>query len=364
MKLSPPEYILSIAPYEPGKPLAELEREYGITDSIKLASNENPLGPSPKALIALHKATEDLHRYPDGGAFELTKDLAAFLGVLPENLVFGNGSDEIIGMLARAFLAPGDEAVLPRPSFQMYDIMTRCSGGIPKYVPLNELAIDLDGMLKAVTSATRLVFITNPNNPTGMMITKDEMERFIDALPDHVVLVVDEAYIEFVKDEACAVGTDYLDRETPVVVLRTFSKIYGLAGLRVGYGVMPADISNLLHRVRQPFNISSLAQAAAREALKDRAFLDKTVDLIQDGLAYLFDELRKRNISFFPTHSNFFLINVKQDAAVVFEKMLRLGVIVRSMKSYGFPNYIRITVGLPEENERFINALAKVMDES
>lgn len=364
MNLNPPAYILSIAPYEPGKPLTELEREYGITDSIKLASNENPLGPSPRALKALVGAMENLHRYPDGGAFELTRDLADFLNVLPENLVFGNGSDEIIGMLARALLAPGDEAVLPQPSFQMYDIMTRCSGATPKYVPLNGLAIDLDQMLAAVTPKTRLVFITNPNNPTGTMITKGDMEGFIDALPSNVVLVVDEAYIEFVQDDACAVGTDYLDRATPVVVLRTFSKIYGLAGLRVGYGVMPPEISNLLNRVRQPFNVSSIAQAAAREALKDKAFLDRTVALVQDGLDYLFRELTKRDITFFPTHSNFFLIDVKQDAGVVFEKMLRLGVIVRSMRSYGFPNYIRITVGLPEENERFIKALAKVLSQS
>ena len=361
MNLSPPEYILSIKPYEPGKPIEAVEREYGITDSIKLASNENPLGPSPMALRAIENAMGMLHRYPDGGAFELTRDLARHLNLLPENIVFGNGSDEIIGMLARAFLRPGDEAVMPEPSFLMYDIMTRCSGAVPQYVPLKEFAIDLDQMLTAVTPATRLVFITNPNNPTGTMITKRQMDGFIEALPSSVVLVVDEAYIEFVQDEHCAMGTDYLDRETPVVVLRTFSKIYGLAGLRVGYGLMPKEISSLLNRVRQPFNLSSLAQAAAREALKDQEFLNKTLTLVQEGIQYLFRELDRRKITFFPTHSNFFMIDVKQDAAVVFEKMLRLGVIVRSMRSYGFPNYIRVTVGLPEENQRFIQALEKVM---
>ncbi len=361
MNLNPPEYILSIAPYKPGKPLTELEREYGITDSIKLASNENPLGPSPRALKAIGSAVEMLHRYPDGGAFELTKDLASYLDVLPENIVFGNGSDEIIGMLARALLAPGDEVVLPQPSFLMYDIMTRCSGATPKYVPLKALAIDLDQMLAAVSPATRLVFITNPNNPTGTMITKADMDGFIHALPSNVALVVDEAYIEYVQDDTCAIGTNYFDRETPVVVLRTFSKIYGLAGLRIGYGVMPPEISNLLNRVRQPFNVSSLAQVAAREALKDKEFLNRTITLVQEGIEYLFRELNQRKITFFPTHSNFFMIDVKQDAGLLFEKMLRLGVIVRSMRSYGFPNYIRVTVGLPKENERFIQALEQVL---
>ena len=243
----------------------------------------------------------------------------------------------------------------------MYDIMTRCSGAIPKYVPLKGLAIDLDQMLAAVTPATRLVFITNPNNPTGTMITKTEMDGFIDELPSSVVLVVDEAYIEFVQEDSCAVGTDYLNGKTPVVVLRTFSKAYGLAGLRVGYGVMPPEISSLLNRVRQPFNLSSIAQAAAREALKDKEFLNKTIKLVQEGLQYLTRELKQRKITFYPTHSNFFLIDGKQDAGLVYEKMLRLGVIVRSMRSYGFPNYIRVTVGLPEENERFIKALEQVL---
>ncbi len=362
MNVKVPDYILSIKPYEPGKPLEELEREYGVTDSIKLASNENPLGPSPKALAAMAKVMPTLHRYPDGGAFELTRALAQHLNVSTKQIVFGNGSDEIIGMLTRALLAPGDEAVLPQPSFLMYDIMVRCSGATPVYIPLKGLAIDLDGVLAAVTPKTRMVFINNPNNPTGTMITKSDMEPFLAKLPSNVTVVLDEAYIEFVQDDACAIGTDYVTNERlPVVVLRTFSKAYGLAGLRIGYGIMPAEISSLLNRVRQPFNVSSIAQAAAREAIGDTAFLEQTKALIHEGLLYLYDELQKRNITCFPTHSNFFLIDVKQDASVIFEKMLRQGVIVRAMNSYGFPHYIRINVGLPTENRRFIDALEKVL---
>jgi histidinol-phosphate aminotransferase len=356
-----PPHILSIDPYVPGKPIEELEREYGIPGSIKLASNENPLGPSPKALEAMAAALGSLHRYPDGDAFKLRKTLSEHLGVPPEMIVFGNGSDELIGLLCHALLKPGDHVVLPQPSFLIYEIMTRSVGAVPISVPLRALSIDLEGVLDAVTPDTRMVFINNPNNPTGTIIHKEAFERFLEKLSPRVMVVVDEAYIDFVQDKTCAIGTDYLDGPNPVTVLRTFSKAYGLAGLRIGYGIMPQEIRDLLNRIRMPFNASTLAQVAAGAALEDDAFLRKTLRVVHDGLEYLFGALTALGLTCFPTQSNFFLIDMKRNANDVFEKMLRRGVIIRSMVSYGFPEYIRVNVGLPEENERFIEALKEIL---
>lgn len=361
LNLRVPPHIAAIKPYEPGKPLDELEREYGIKDSVKLASNENPLGPSPLAVKAMEKAMGNLHRYPDGAAYDLNARLARHLNVPRNAIVLGNGSDEIIGMLTRALLQAGDEAVLPKPSFLMYDIMIRCADAKPIYVPLNDLAIDLERMAEAITPRTRLIFVNNPNNPTGTIVTRDEFEAFLAKVPAGTVVVMDEAYIEFARDSRCASGLDYLEGPVPVVTLRTFSKAYGLAGLRVGYGVMPVALQDLLNRVRQPFNVSSLAQIAAVHALDDTAFLEKTLQTVHGGLDYLYTQLDEMGLRYFPTQANFFLIDVGRDAAVVFENMLRQGVIVRSMVSYGFPQYIRINAGLPAENKRFIQALKAVL---
>lgn len=364
LNLKVPSHIAAIKPYEPGKPLEELEREYGITDSVKLASNENPLGPSPFAVRAMEKAMGKLHRYPDGSAYELNEKLALHLNVPRDTILLGNGSDEIIGMLTRALLQPGDEAILPHPSFLMYDITIRSAAATPVYVPLNNLAIDLDKMADAISSKTRLIFVNNPNNPTGTMITRSEFEAFLSRVPLGVVVVMDEAYIEFARDKSCASGLDYLNESVPVVTLRTFSKAYGLAGLRIGYGVMPTELQELLNRIRQPFNVSSLAQIAAIHALDDAEFLNKSLQVVHEGLDFLYAELGKMGLRYFPTQSNFFMIDVKRNAAEVFEKMLRQGVIVRSMVSYGFPEYIRINAGLPSENTRFIRALKAVLFES
>ena len=361
MNISVPDYILSIKPYVPGKPLEELEREYGIADSIKLASNENPLGPSPMAVEAIQRAVWKLNRYPDGSGHDLIIKLAENQEVLPDNIVLGNGSDEIVGMLTCALLQSGDEAILPRPSFLMYDIMVRCAGATPVYVPLKSLAIDLDGIKDKITSKTRMVFICNPNNPTGTVVSKENFENFLKSIPPQVVVVVDEAYIEFVRDQNCARSVDYLDADRVVVTLRTFSKAYGLAGLRIGYGVMPTEIAGLLNRVRQPFNASSLAQAGAIAALKDKAFLKKTITLIHEGLDFLYASLDRLEVKYFPTQANFFLIDMAKEAGEVFESMLRQGVIIRSMTSYGYPNYIRINVGLHEENRRFLKTLEKIL---
>jgi histidinol-phosphate aminotransferase len=361
MKLKTPDYILSLKPYKPGKPLEELEREYGISNSIKLASNENPLGPSPKALAAIRSALMKMHRYPDGSGYALKRKISEKFDVASDNVVLGNGSDEIIGMLTRAFLQPGDEAILPSPSFLMYEIMVRSAGAIPVSVPLRSLSIDLAGMQERITPKTRMIFVCNPNNPTGTFIRDKDFQDFLTGIPADIIVVVDEAYIEFAKGPDCISSIAYLSSGKAIVTLRTFSKAYGLAGLRIGFGIMPVEISELLNRVRQPFNASSLALAGAYAALDDESFLQKTQKLIHDGLDFLYASLAKMGVRSFPTAANFFLIDVKQNADELFEAMLRQGVIVRSMTEYGFPEFIRINVGLPEENTRFIEALKKVL---
>ena len=365
MKLKYPGYIDQIAPYVPGKPIETLEREYGIRESIKLASNENPLGPSPKALEAARASLAKLNRYPDGSGHALVQRLAAHLSqrwaVGPSQIVLGNGSDDILGLLARVLLQAGDEVIIPTPSFLMYEIVARSAGARILEVPLKQLAIDLSSILARVGPRTRMIFLCNPNNPTGSMFSSDECDAFMAQLSPEVVVVVDEAYIEFARDARCARGLTYLAAERPVVTLRTFSKVYGLAGLRVGYGVMPAALAELVNRVRMPFNVNSVAQAAACAALDDTDFLQRTVSLVHTELDYLYAELSRRGVPFFPTQSNFFLIDVDREADRVFEELLREGVIVRSMRAYGFPRYIRVNVGLRTENERFLTALSKVL---
>jgi len=365
MKLAVPDYILSLKPYVAGKPLEELEREYGITDAIKLASNENPLGPSPLAIEAIREAVEQLHRYPNGGGFHLNARISEHLGVDKESIILGNGSDDIIAMLARVLLQPGDEAVLPRPSFLFYDIMIRCSGAIPVEVPLQAgCCTDLAGMLARIGPKTRLVFLTNPHNPTGALITKPALDEFVAALADDVVLLIDEAYIEFVRQLDCPQSIDYLDSGKTVVGLRTFSKAYGLAGLRIGYGLMPPFLANLLNRVRQPFNVNSLAQAAAIAALDDQKFLQDTIGLVADELEFIYTALDDLGVEYLKSQANFLLIKVGRSADDVFEDFLKQGVIVRSMTSYDYPDCIRVNVGRHDENVRLLEALANVLQKT
>ncbi|UCF94753.1 MAG: histidinol-phosphate transaminase [Desulfobacterales bacterium] len=361
MKLSVPDYILAIRSYVPGKPLPELKREYGIEDAIKLASNENPLGPSPRAVAAIQSALGQLHRYPDGGGFELTHRLAEKLRVAPENIVLGNGSDEIIGMLTQVLLRPGDQALMPWPSFSMYDITARCAGATPVGVPLKAQALDLRDVQKQITPSTRMIFLNNPHNPTGTIIFRDALDDFIETLPAPIVVVLDEAYIEFVRDSRCPRSLDYLDSGKAVAGLRTFSKAYGLAGLRIGYGVMPPDLAELLHRIRMPFNANSLAQTAAMAALTDEAFLNRTLELVHTGLDFMYQALDQLGVQYWRSQANFFLIDLGRSADEVFEALLAQGVIVRSMTSYGLPDCIRVNVGLPDENRRLIESLKKVL---
>lgn len=359
LKLDVARNIDSLVPYPPGKPIEELERELGITGSIKLASNENPLGPSKKAVEAVSKALGNLHRYPDGSCYYLKERLSQFLGVPPEMLIFGNGSNEIIELVARAFLKRGEEAVMADPSFAVYPIVMKAMGGKSRIVPLKDMRHDLPSMAKAITDKTRLVFIANPNNPTGTMVNAAEFEKFMKKVRKDIIVCVDEAYYEFVNSSEFPRTLDYIMEGRQVLLLRTFSKIYGLAGLRVGYGVAHPDIIGYMHRVRQPFNVNTLAQIAAIAALDDTDHLQRTIENNRRGLEYLYSAVKALGFEYVPTEANFFLIKVG-DGKKIYNDLLRRGVIVRPMASYNMPEYIRVTVGLPEENKRFIETFAQV----
>ena len=354
------EEIEALVPYPPGKPIEEVERELGIKGSIKLASNENPLGPSPKAVDAVTNALKNLNRYPDGGCYYLKEKLASRLDVKPDNIIIGNGSNEIIELVVRTFLRPGEEAVMGNPSFAVYPLAVPAAGGKAVLVPLDKnLAHDLNAMADAITDRTKIVFIANPNNPTGTMVAKKELDRFYRRLPEDIILVLDEAYYEFVTSRDFPNSFEYLKEGRNVVILRTFSKIYGLAGLRIGYGIAPEKLVFYMNKVRQPFNVNSLAQIAAMAALNDNEHIKKSQTNNREGLDYLFKELKAIGLECVPTQANFFLIKVGRGKEI-YEALLRQGVIVRPMASYGLGEYIRVTVGLPEENKRFVEAIKQV----
>ena len=361
MKFKISEQIATIKPYEAGKPLKEVQREYQIAHVIKLASNENPIGFSPKVYDAVAQNMKDMNRYPEFSNFLLCNKLSKKFHVAPENIVIGNGSDDIIALLAHGFLNPGDEALMPLPSFLMYEISVKTAKGIPVMVPLSDFSTNLEGLVEKISAKTRLIFITNPFNPTGSTITYDEFDEFADKVPEDVIIIVDEAYIEFVRNDAVYNSLKNPLQDPRIVTLRTFSKAYGLAGFRVGYGIMDSEIAQILNRIRQPFNVNTLAQAAAFAAIDDEQFLNKSIQTTHDGLDFLFKELGNLGLLCLPTQSNFLMINLKTDATQVFEEMLKSGVIVRSMKSYGFDTFLRVNTGTKEENVTFIQALKKVL---
>ncbi|HCC55111.1 MAG TPA: histidinol-phosphate transaminase [Desulfobulbaceae bacterium] len=363
MKLPVRPNIANLIPYPPGKPLEELEREYGITGSIKLASNENAMGPSPKAVAAVTDSLKKLHRYPDGSCYYLAQALAKKIGVAPNQLVFGNGSNEIIQLLIAAFLASGEEVITSQPTFLVYQKAVQAQGGVNRVVPLVGMHHDLAAIARQITDKTRLIFLDNPNNPCGTVFSNEAFAAFLEKVPDQVIVALDEAYVDFVEPGLRLDARDYLKHRVPVVALRTFSKAYGLAGLRVGYGLMHADIADYLHRVRQPFNVSLPAQAGALAALADDEHYEKTMAFTREGIAWLSHEVERLGCRAFPTQTNFFLIDVQTDGKKLYEALLHQGVIVRPMNAYGYPTYIRITVGLPAENQRFIKALATVLGE-
>lgn len=366
MQIPVPSHITAIVPYPPGKPMDELEREYGISNAIKLASNENPWGPSPHAVRAIGEMLQNLHRYPDGSSYYLTEALANWTGARRDEIVLGNGSNEIIEFLVKAFVSNGDQVITSHPSFLMYQKFVQVRGGENVVIPLRDMAHDLEAIRAAVNDRTRLIFIDNPNNPTGSFIAGEDFQRFLDGLPPTVVVVLDEAYIDFVDPAARFNVLDYLrqiDAAPAVVALRTFSKAFGLAGLRVGFGVMHQEIASLLHRVRQPFNINLPAQAGALAALGDREHYEHTLRATAEQRRWLQEAVAELGCQPYPSHTNFFLIDVHGDAARLYEAMLHKGVIIRAMQAYGFPRFIRVTVGTAEENRRFVAALQACLQE-
>ena len=300
-----PEHIKTIKPYVPGKPVEELERELGITDSVKLASNENPAGPSPLAVEALRNNLDDLNRYPDGSCYYLRNTLSEKLRVNPDNLIFGNGSNEIIELAVRTFLAPGYEAIMAHPSFVVYSTIVQAAGGRNVIVPLKDYCHDLDEMASKISDSTKIIFIANPNNPTGTINTKTEFDSFMEKVPNGILLVVDEAYYEYVMSPDYTDSMKYLEQGRDILILRTFSKIYGLAGLRIGYGISQSAINTEMNKIRQPFNINSLAQKAAIAALSDKKHLEKTVGINEEGKKYLYRELAELKLGYMPTEANF-----------------------------------------------------------
>src|SRR3989454_57983 len=351
------EHILGIAPYEPGKPIEELERELGITDAIKLASNENPLGPSDRVQKALAAALTTLNRYPDGSGFYLRQALAKKHGVGSEQIILGTGSNELIELLVRTFLKPGDEAVVPHPSFVVYPMIVQAAGGIRVMVMLKDYRLDLDAMARAVTPLTKMVFIANPNNPTATIVTADEVEAFMNRIPDRTIVVFDEAYFEFAMGPDFPDTLSYAKQGRKVIVLRTFSKANSLAGLRVGYAVADADATALMNRIRQPFNVNSLGQIAALAALEDEAHVLECVRMIEAGRHFLYDEFKTLRLKYVPSRANFILVDVGRSAAEIYQKLLHEGVIVRPMTAFGMESTLRITVGTPAENRRLIKGL-------
>ncbi len=361
MKFKTSETLSTIKAYEAGKPLKEVEREYKLSNIVKLASNENPLGFSPKVYEAVCSHIKDMNRYPESSGYVLNQKLSKKFKVSPENIVLGNGSDDIIALLCHGFLNPGDEALMPLPSFLMYEISVKTAKGCPVMVPLIDFFTNLKGLIEKLSPKTRMIFITNPFNPTGSTISNDEFNDFLRQIPQNVMIIVDEAYIEFVRSEAVYDSLRRPLADPRIVTLRTFSKVYGLAGFRVGYGIMNSEIAEVLNRIRQPFNVNTLAQAAAVAALEDEDFFRKTIKTIHEGLDYLFSELEALGLNCLPTQSNFLMVDLKTDATKVFEEMLKLGVIVRSMKSYGFDTFLRINAGTQEENSIFIKTLKKLL---
>jgi len=357
MPLNIHSHIASLVPYVPGKPIDELERELGIPRAIKLASNENPLGPSPKALAVLDNTAAILHRYPDGGAYRLRAALADRYKLSSDHVILGNGSDEILGLLARAFLSPGDEAVMADQTFVIYRMEVTAAHGTPVIVPLKQWHHDLQAMADAITAKTRLIFICNPNNPTGTMVTAADVHAFMQRVPDNAIVVFDEAYYEYVQDRNFPDTLGWILQQRNAIVLRTFSKIYGLAGLRVGYGLTTPEIAGYLNRVRPPFNVNTMAQGAALAALHDDEHVARSRALNVSEMVTVKAGLVALGFQPLPSQANFLCFDVGRDGRVVFDALLRQGIIVRHIEG----RLLRVTIGLPEENRYFLDALKNVL---
>lgn len=353
--------IERLIPYVPGKPVEELEREMGIKNAVKLASNENPLGPSPKGIAMLKKYIKQLHRYPEGGCYYLAERLSKKLGISSDNILFGNGSNEVLEIIGRTFYEPGDEIVFSQYAFIVYKLVAQALGAVYHEVPANNLGHDLNNMLNYIHPRTKIVYLANPNNPTGTMFTKKEFKNFMNRVPETTLVVLDEAYSEYVDDPNYPDGLDFLKKYKNLIVVRTFSKIYGLAGLRIGYACGDKELISYMNRVREPFNVNTLAQFAALGALDDDEHIEKTKEITKEGFEYLYRELDKMGIEYVKSFGNFILIKTPIKGNEFYNLLLKEGVIVRPVAGYGLPDYVRVTVGTSNENKKFINATKRVL---
>ena len=357
--------VLGIHPYIPGKPVSELQRELGLTYISKLASNENPLGASPNVLTAVQAALKDIARYPDGSAFELKKTLSEFLGVKTEQLAIGNGSNELLELVARVFASAGDEVIYAQYGFAVYPISAQVVGATGVEVPAVDWGHDLEAMLAAITDKTKLIYIANPNNPTGTLLTKNQWESFISQVPKEIIVVLDEAYIEYAKsfddNNQYPDGCDYLSQYPNLLISRTFSKAYGLASLRVGYLVGGGEIIQYINQLRAPFNVNHFAQVAACSALSDQVFVEKSIRLNQQGMRQIKEALARLGIDYIPSSGNFICIDLGDKALEINQALLKEGVIVRPLANYGLTQFLRVSIGTQVENQHFIDALKVVL---
>lgn len=361
--MQPKANIMHLPVYQPGKPIEAVKRELGLSEVTKLASNENPFGCSPKAKEAIIAELDNISLYPDGAAVELTQAIANKFGVESNQIIFGAGSDDIILMLARAYLCPGDENIMASHTFPQYKHNAEIENAVSIEVPLRDGVHDLEAMLARVTVKTKIVWICNPNNPTGTINTSADVESFLKRVPSHVLVVLDEAYAEYVDTPDYPNGLELLKQYNNLILLRTFSKIYGLASLRIGYGIGHPDVIRSINQVREPFNTSRAAQAAALAGLNDQAFIDSCRKANREGIDYMSREFDRLGLTYFPAHGNFILVDVKRPAAQVFDSLLRKGYIVRGGHALGFPTSVRVTVGSRQQNEGFIAALERVLTE-
>jgi histidinol-phosphate aminotransferase len=362
MKIQAPDYIRNIAPYQGGKPITELAREMGLQehDIVKLASNENPLGISPKAEYAIQEAILDIARYPDGNSFALRDVVSIKFGVTHQQIVFGNGSNDILELAARAFLTAGSETIYSQHAFAVYPLVTQATGAKGVVVPANNYGHDLNAMLKAITANTRMIFIANPNNPTGTLLDKAAVLAFLKQVPANILVVLDEAYDEYLSLDNKSEAIRWLPQFPNLLISRTLSKAYGLAGLRIGFGLCHADIADMMNRVRQPFNVNNVAQAAAIASLQDDDFVARSYALNQAGMAQLTQGFEKLGLSYIPSYANFISVKVG-DAAAINQQLLKNGVIVRPVANYEMPEFLRVSIGLFSENAKFLTVLEQIL---
>ncbi|MBU1997281.1 MAG: histidinol-phosphate transaminase [Candidatus Omnitrophica bacterium] len=361
MKSVAKKTIFSIKPYIPGKPISEVKRELGLKEVIKLASNENPYPPSPKVLKAITQAAKEVNRYPDGDCFYLRSALAKRLKVNPRQLIFSNGSDELIVMAVRAFVDNGDEVIIAKPSFLIYEIASKIEGANIKNIPLKDFSYDLDSMKKAVTKKTKIIFLGNPDNPSGTYLKDQDVAKFLRGLRKDILVFFDEAYYEYVDEKDYVDSLGLLKNYKNVIVTRTFSKMYGLAGLRIGYGIANLELVDILNLIREPFNVNSIAQVAALACLNENAYYKDIAKKVKDQREFLYKSFDRLGLEFKKSYTNFILINVKSDSTLVSQKLLKKGVIVRDMSSWGVKNFIRVSIGTQKENKKFIKVLGEIL---